>query len=347
MASRAKQVHYFESPYHREVFDSYIERMTEVMGPRHAREIHLDVRLLRPLGASRIEQEGGRYWEIMRAERAPYRLRFIRARWNMRTGHFADLAALPEDHGARRLFEIVHLNFRNERPCYLLLTDLDEVGHEASIHAAACLLEPRPGPITIAEVRRRWAWRAPNPPFAVAVRPALHPRYGGDPIAIHLGRRIYRHRLFIGGLRHQSEQRPPQVDHVLNLCERANPWCAVQGARTQDRFATKGEMENGMLVADLRAEAEWVAERLRAGRRVLVHCWGGINRSASVCCAALLLLEGIAPEEALARVRAHHVEAAPDPYHWFALQRLAAEPLQVVPQAAVSLSPLREAAAIR
>jgi predicted protein tyrosine phosphatase len=330
MASRAKQVRYFGSPYSQEIFDSHIEQLTEMAGPSRAREIQVDVRLLRPLGASRITEADGHSWEVFRAERAPYRIRFTGARWWRRTGYYADLTALPADHSARRLFEIIHLNFPNERPCYYLNTALEDISHEVSILAAECLLEPRPGPVTIEEVRRRWAWHAPNPALAVTTRPALHPRFGGDPIAIYLGRRLYRRRLFIGGLRHQSEQRP-QVDHVLNLCERENPWCEAHGAHPQDRFATKGEMENSMRAAELRAEAEWVVERLRAGRRVLVHCWGGINRSASVCCAALVLLEGIAPEEALARVRTHHIEAAPDPYHWFALQRLAAERRQTAP----------------
>jgi protein-tyrosine phosphatase len=65
-------------------------------------------------------------------------------------------------------------------------------------------------------------------------------------------------------------------------------------------------------------------EALRAGRRVLVHCAAGINRSSSVCCAALMLMEGLRPQEALARVRERHPEAHPDPYHWFALQHLPA-----------------------
>ncbi|HEV2237802.1 MAG TPA: dual specificity protein phosphatase [Ktedonobacterales bacterium] len=354
MASRTKHIRYFGSPYTTELFDSYIERIVEVLGPGRSGEIQVDVRLARPLGASQIERRDGHEWEVLRVERAPYRLRFSGGRWHGRTGCFSDFAALPADHGARRLFEIVHLRFPSEQPCYLLLTDLDEVGHEASIRATECRLEPRPGPVTVEEVRRRWTWRPPNPPVAVVARPTLHRRFGGDPIAIHLGQRLYRHRLFIGGLRHQSDERP-QVDHVLNLCERENPWCATHGAHPQDRFSTKGEMVQGMLAAELRAEAEWAVERLRAGRRVLIHCWGGINRSSSVCCAALLLLEGITPEEALARVRAHHVEAAPDPYHWFALQRLAADLRQAPPRDAARQPPLpealrealREAAAIR
>jgi hypothetical protein len=195
-------------------------------------------------------------------------------------------------------------------------------------------------------VRRRWAWRPPNPAVAVATRPALHPRYGGDPIAIHLGQRLYRSRLFIGGLRHQSEDRP-RVDHVLNLCERENPWCVMSGQHPDDRFTTKGEMVVGMRGDELLAEAAWVVERLRASRRVLVHCWGGVNRSASVCCAVLMLLEGLAPEDALARVRAQHAEASPDPYHWFVLRQLAAALSPTTPRDAKGLPPLRDAAAIR
>jgi protein-tyrosine phosphatase len=48
-----------------------------------------------------------------------------------------------------------------------------------------------------------------------------------------------------------------------------------------------------------------------------------MNRSATVCCAALILLEGLPAEAALARVRERHPGAWPDPYHWFLLRWLA------------------------
>jgi dual specificity phosphatase 12 len=79
-------------------------------------------------------------------------------------------------------------------------------------------------------------------------------------------------------------------------------------------------MAAGMDAMDIFEEAAWVTERLRAGRRVLVHCYAGINRSSTVCCAALMFLEGLSPEEALARIRQHHPLAWPDPYHWFTLR---------------------------
>jgi predicted protein tyrosine phosphatase len=183
----------------------------------------------------------------------------------------------------------------------------------------------------------------------VPERTKLLRRYNGDPITVALGNRRYRYRLFIGGLRHQGEIRP-DVDAVLNLCEMDNPWVAQAGRHLNDRFACKGEMAIGMTMSDLLAEGRWVAERLRAGQRVLVHCYAGVNRSSTVCCAALMLLEGLSAEEALARVRENHPSCRPDPYHWFLLERLhaavdaeamAAEDTQALPAvaavAAVSL----------
>ncbi len=71
------------------------------------------------------------------------------------------------------------------------------------------------------------------------------------------------------------------------------------------------------------AEAQWVIERLKAGQRVLVHCSAGFNRSVTVSCAILILLEGIPAEEALERVREHHPWSRPDPHHWLVLRWLA------------------------
>jgi hypothetical protein len=153
-------------------------------------------------------------------------------------------------------------------------------------------------------------------------RPAsLHARYGGDPVRIRLGGRIFGHRLFIGGMHHQRSERP-QVDHVVNLCGFDSPWALLAGRHPDDRFSPRTEMRQGMRGGDLLEEAGWVVEALRAGQSVLVHCAAGINRSSSVCCAALMLLEGLSAEHALARVRERHPEAHPDPYHWFALRHL-------------------------
>src|SRR5262249_57956563 len=106
---------------------------------------------------------------------------------------------------------------------------------------------------------------------------------------------------------------------------------------------------------DLLAEADWVAAHLRRGRTVLVHCYAGVNRSSTVCCAALMLLEGLGPEDALARIREHHPVAWPDPYHWFVLRWLATHPSVGVPAAdgtagetlAAPVSAARQSALVR
>jgi hypothetical protein len=47
-----------------------------------------------------------------------------------------------------------------------------------------------------------------------------------------------------------------------------------------------------------------------------------MNRSSTVCCATLMMLEGLSAEKALERVREHHPWARPDSHHWLALRWL-------------------------
>jgi protein-tyrosine phosphatase len=77
-----------------------------------------------------------------------------------------------------------------------------------------------------------------------------------------------------------------------------------------------------MSLEEILREAEWVAERLRAGQRGLVHCVAGMNRSTTICCATLVLLEGLSAEAALARLRETHPWGRPDSRHWLKLRWL-------------------------
>ena len=77
-----------------------------------------------------------------------------------------------------------------------------------------------------------------------------------------------------------------------------------------------------MSVEEIQEEASWIIDRLKDNRRVLVHCAAGMNRSATVSCAVLMLLEGLRAEDALERVREHHPWARPDSHHWLALRWL-------------------------
>jgi protein-tyrosine phosphatase len=47
-----------------------------------------------------------------------------------------------------------------------------------------------------------------------------------------------------------------------------------------------------------------------------------MNRSSTICCAVLMLLEGLNAEAALARLRETHPWARPNSRHWLALRWL-------------------------
>ena len=344
--SRVSRYRYFDFPHGERVFDSRITRIHELPGPRHSGEIAVELRTVRPLEQPRVDVQDGRPWQTFRAEMAPMRLRFRGAEWAVRKGYFENFDSLPDDHFARRLFDVVHMQGPGQPPRYWLFADIHVDGHEASIYADECLLEELDAPRQITEVRRSWVWRPPTGACSVARSSPGQRRHGGDPISIHVGRRLYRHRLFIGGLRHQTPVRP-EVDHVLNLCGVTNPWVAESGAHPGDRFVFRGELSRGMDAEQLLHEATWVARHLSAGERVLVHCFAGINRSSTVCCAALMLLEGLAPEDALRRVRERHAEAAPDPYYWLLLHWLGPVPPPGPHSASSSLEEQAEAVPLR
>ena len=84
-----------------------------------------------------------------------------------------------------------------------------------------------------------------------------------------------------------------------------------------------------MDAAELAEEGQWVIERLQAGKRVLVHCTAGMNRSVSVSCATLIQLENLTAEAALQRIHTHHPWARPDAQHWLALRWLGQQRAEV------------------
>ena len=312
----------YESPFARELFDARMESVYEQPGSRGATDLIFDLKVFNPQTASDTILIDEQPYEIVRGEYAPMRLRFRRREWLWRTGPFAHLERLSSYHEARRLFGILHQRQPGIGDFYLAATETSEPGM-LGWRAQRCERLPVEGEIEAAEIVRRWAATPPNPVCSVPHRPAFYFRYGGDPITIHLGKRTLKNRLFIGGLHHQRGARP-SVDAVLNLCGIENAWIPIAGRHLEDRFVHKGEGILGMGPAELLDEARWVVERLRSGKRVLVHCFAGYNRSSTVCCATLMLLEGISAEQALDRVREHHPMAWPDPYHWFVLRWISA-----------------------
>ena len=273
-----------------------------------------------------IFERHGRLWERVVGERVARRVRFRGVSWIRREGAYANLAALPPEHGARSLRGVLSWYPLEQAGLFsLFLHDSDEPAHLMLV-SRDCRAEERPGAAQAegrpVEVVRDWS---PAPLFrpGLVPRPAhLHRRYGGDPVRVRLGERWLARRLFVGDLECQPGQRPA-VDAVLNAGEEPSRWASAGPAHPADRWTVRGEGAAGMSAAELRAEAEWVSERLRAGQRVLVHCVAGLNRSTSIACAALILLEGLSAEAALARVRERHAWARPDDHHWLALKWLA------------------------
>lgn len=345
MSSQSKRTRFFGSCFDEQVFDAHLEGIAEESGQRGL-DIVFALRPLRLLTSPIQCVVDGQPCEVMRGERTAARLRFMDAAWHWRTGLFERFDDLPPESGARRLFGVSRFRQPAEGDFYWIVTGSEEPG-DLAIHARSCLLETVTSTPEPVEIVRRWACAPSPPPGLQPHRPVFHSRYGGDPITIRLGNRVLHNRLFIGGLHHQHGRRPA-VDHVLNLCGLSNPWCEQHGQHPADRLSYQGEGPHGMSADDLLEEASWVADRLRSGKRVLVHCYAGMNRSSTVCCAALILLEDISAEEALARVRRRHPLAWPDPYHWFTLQWLARVPVAGrEPRSTEGAPLLREVCAVR
>jgi len=301
--------------------DDLVERG---QGERH--DLLLDYHELRLHGEPDLLFDGGRPAEHVLGEWVPRRLRFAGLTLLNRKGLFSHLETLPVDHPVRSVRGALYWQPpgqpAGQQGLFLLIHGSDETA-TLVLSARKVSAEKRAGEILPADFVRRWSSAPLLKPGLVPAPLKLHQRRGGDPVTIHLDERAVPGRLFVGGLEEQPERRP-EVDFVLNLGEDPSRWVnASSPLHSADRWVLKGEGSSGMGCEDLTAEAQWVIERLRDGQCGLVHCSAGFNRSVTVCCAVLILLEGLTAEAALERVREHHPWARPDAYHWLALRWLA------------------------
>jgi hypothetical protein len=236
----------------------------------------------------------------------------------------AALATLPPDHGVRSIKDILHWAFDGSRR-YLFFHNSPE---PAALYFAAenCQAEERGGTVTAVQLTRNWTITPPLIPCCFPDSESHHFPDGGNLIPIQMAGIINPDRLIVGGLSHQSENRP-NVDAVLNLGEEPSKWIGNKplklGLYPADRWVEQGEGQSGMDIAQIQAEAAWVIERLQKGQRVLVHCVAGFNRSVTICCMVLMMLEGITAETALSHIREYHPWSRPDSHHWLQLRWLA------------------------
>jgi hypothetical protein len=305
-----------EFPYTRSLVNARLDDLREeTHGSR--RELIFDYRDLRLLAPPELIAGDDQPREYLRGECVPRRLRFRGLRWTKSTGVFTRFADVAPDDNARLLEGMMSWRSPEDEE-YCLLLDHADSNSGLLFSARNCVLEERTGPVESIEIVRDWS-PPPLLPARLVPRPQrLHRRYGGDPITFQFNGQTFQRRLFVGGMEHQTDQRP-DVQAVLNLSEDENRWPLTEA----DRRAEKGEGSQGMDIAEIETEAQWVVERLQAGQRVLVHCSGGLNRSVTICCAVLIRLENLSAEEALNRVREYHPWARPDSHHWLKLRWLA------------------------
>jgi hypothetical protein len=148
-----------------------------------------------------------------------------------------------------------------------------------------------------------------------------HAHYGGSPIPVRLAPALgFSHtRLYLGPSRVDlGDVMHPDVECIVNLCQINDTWALLP----DDRRWPRGEGLFGYTWQTLDADARELAELIRSGRRVLIHCMAGVNRSSTLTCAVLMHLEGISAEAALRRVQRFHQPAYPEELHWQALRRL-------------------------
>lgn len=281
----------------------------------------LEYHALVPDSVEQFERDGKLY-ERSQGVYLPRRLRFSGIEQLEISGLYENLSNLPSDHPARTIVDMYNWRAKGEPLYFFLLFGRSVENAELRFYARNATREEWPRVPTPFTLERDWSPAPPMPARLVPQPQALHLRFCGDPITIHLDGKVYPLRLFVGGLDVQAEQRP-QVDSVLNLGEEPSRWIKTNPSPDCDRWENKGEGSHGMSADDIRAEAEWVIKRLRTGQRVLVHCVAGMNRSVTVCCAVLILLEGLSADAALERVHYHHPWARPDGHHWLALKWLA------------------------
>jgi len=289
----------------------------EAHGPR--KDLVLDYDELRHTRPSVLTETEGVVHEQIWGEYTPRRLRFMGVSDLVCAGIYTHLEDYPLDHAARSVLGTLYWPPQATRLC---IFSAAREPAQLRFSVWRYRLEERSGQDEAVELIRDWAPLPPIPARLVTVKKRVHEIYGGDPVTVHLAGQAQARRLFVGGVVNQGQQRPA-VDAVLSLSEEESRWVAGQPPDARDRHARKGEGSGGMPAAEIKAEADWVCERLRAGQRVLVHCSAGVNRSVTVCCGVLIRLEGLSAEAALARVREHHPWAQPDMHHWLGLRWLA------------------------
>src|SRR5258708_9066940 len=172
-------------PYHTTLFDARLDALAEEAGSRE-QDIIFKLRVPGQVGQPEPLSLDGMAYELVRGEYVTMRLRFQQASWLWRTGPFEQFDALPPEHGARRLFGVLHSRQHEVGEFYLASTDTPDAG-VLGLRARSAVLENGDGDAQPAELLRRWAATPPVPAGAPPPPPAPDSRFFGGPLPIHPG----------------------------------------------------------------------------------------------------------------------------------------------------------------
>ncbi len=284
-------------------------------------DLIFDFHAVRLTKAATIEYDGERPYEALHGQLIPARVRFRNIIWIQQSGLFGQLNNVPLDHPVRSIRGMLHWTLPQQKPRFMLLHGEEDFSM-LMFYADEYEREDRSGVIEPFSETRYWS-SAPLLEDATVVDSSaeLQAQFGGDSVPIWINGAFVDDRLFVGGVDDQGGKRP-LIDHVLNLGEKPSRW-QKGDTGPLDRWSKQGEGSKGMTPRQIYEEAKWVVEHLKNNKRVLVHCVAGFNRSVTICCAILMMVEKIPPTTALQRIRRNHPWARPDGTHWLALKYLA------------------------
>ena len=119
--------------------------------------------------------------------------------------------------------------------------------------------------------------------------------------------------IWLGALSAAEDKRflkQQRISHVLTVLPHDPPKVPARIALLQIKVA---DNSLSLIGFHFNAACDFVDSARSGGGTVLVHCWRGISRSATMVCAALMRHEGLTASQALARVQEHRSFADPNP----------------------------------
>ena len=116
------------------------------------------------------------------------------------------------------------------------------------------------------------------------------------------------------------------IDAIVNLCAECYDLHQLEKGAGFDVWYVAVQDENVPSMEDLESTLVWMAEGIKNGRKILVHCRFGIGRTGTIV-AAYLMREGFSFKEAMAKMS--HTPSTPMSHQQFGLLKKYSEVLPI------------------